>query len=333
MQLKDIGEFGLIRRFTPLFSTNIPKGVEGIGNDCAVIPASEGHSFLITTDLLVENTHFIRYQISAADLGFKSLSVNLSDIAAMGGTPRYAFLSVALPVDSPMAWIDDFMGSFRDLANETGVLLLGGDTTRSSLIAVNVLIIGEIETQYIKRRSQAKPGDIICCTGNLGDSGGGLKILMDHLPQEGVAEKLIEAHFRPQSRLKEGAWLARQTAVHAMMDISDGLSSDIHRIMEESQCGAHIEVDLLPLSDHLKTAAVKHGWQAEEIALSGGEDYCLLVTVDPQHYDSLKKAYFEKFHQPLYTLGKILPGSDLLYTLDNKIFHPASCGFDHFKSL
>ena len=207
--LKDLGEFALIRRFTPLFSANIPPGVEGIGNDCAVIPRNERTSFLVTTDLLIENTHFIKNQISAVDLAFKALSVNLSDIAAMGGKPCYAFLSMALPVDTPVKWIDSFMSSFAKLAERENLLLLGGDTTRSTLITINVLIIGEAETAYIKRRSQAVPGDVICCTGNLGDSGGGLKILLEQLPQNRVAKELIETHFRPHPQLAEGALVSK----------------------------------------------------------------------------------------------------------------------------
>ena len=150
------------------------------------------------------------------------------------------------------------------MCDETGVLLLGGDTTRSTQIAINVLIIGETETSFIKRRSQAVPGDIICCTGPIGDSGAGLKILMDGLPREGVAKELIEAHFRPRAQLEEGVWLARQSGVHAMMDVSDGVASDIQRIMEESYCGAHIEVDLLPISENLRKASAQFGWQMEE---------------------------------------------------------------------
>lgn len=333
MRLKDLGEFELIRRFTPLFSENIPQGVEGIGNDCAVIPFGERYSLLVTTDLLVENTHFIKEQIPAADLAFKSLSVNLSDIAAMGGKPRYAFLSLALPVETSLKWIDAFMESFAKLAEQTGVLLLGGDTTRSSLITVNVLIVGEIETSSIKRRSQAIPGDMICCTGNLGDSGGGLKILLEGLPQEGIAAKqLIQAHYRPHPQLEEGMWLARQPGVHAMMDISDGLASDIHRIMEESYCGAHLKVEQLPLSENLRQVSEQFGWQAEDLALTAGEDYCLLLTVDPTNFTALKSAYLRHFNRPLHQIGTILNEADLIYTLNNKTYHPTGSGFDHFKS-
>lgn len=332
MNLKDIGEFELIRRYIPFFGKNLPKGVEGIGNDCAVIPLNETSSWLVTTDLLIENTHFIRHQISAIDVGFKSLSVNLSDIAAMGGKPRFAFLSVGIPVETPIHWIDEFVKGFSLLAEKSNVLLLGGDTTRSTFFAINVLIIGEIENRYIKRRSEAKPGDIICCTGFLGDSGGGLKILQNNLPHDGAAKSLIDAHFRPHPELEEGIWLSKQIGINAMMDISDGIDSDIRRIMEESHCGAQLEVDKIPLSKHLQLASAQYNWDAKEIALSGGEDYSLLITVDPASIDNLKSSFFTQFHRPLYEIGRIQPGTELLYTLHHQRYHPKSSGFDHFKS-
>ena len=286
----------------------------------------------MTTDLLVENTHFIKYQISAADLGFKSLSVNLSDIAAMGGKTLLCISLHGLACRYPVKWIDEFIAGFAELAEKAGVLLLGGDTTRSNLVAVNVLIIGEIETSLIKRRSQAKPGDLICCTGFLGDSGGGLKILQEKLPQEGVAKELMIADFRPQPQLAEGVWLARQPGVHAMMDVSDGVSSDIRRIMEESLCGAHLEVEKLPISENLRKASEQFGWQAEDLALSAGEDYCLLLTVDPSNYDALKTGFSHQFHRSLHQIGTILPGPELTFTFHNKVYVPSGTGFDHFKS-
>lgn len=332
MKLKDLGEFELINRFARLFSSNMPKGVEGIGNDCAVIPFGKDNALLVTTDLLVENTHFIKHLISPRDLGYKSLSVNISDIAAMGGKPKYAFLSLALPSETSLAWIDAFMLAFAQLAEETDVLLLGGDTTRSTLITVNVLIIGEIVPTTIKRRSQAVVGDIICCTGFLGDSGGGLKIVLEDLPQNEVEKELIEAHYRPYPHLKEGNWLAQQAGVHAMMDISDGLASDIRRVMEESLCGAHIEVEKLPLSDNLVKASTRHHWKAEELALTAGEDYCLLLTVDPSKYRELSDHFSHQFQRPLYQIGTILPGSELKYTFHKEPYLPSGSGFDHFKS-
>lgn len=331
MKLKDIGEFGLIQRFAPLFKQSIPPGVEGIGNDCAVIPLGEHHSSLVTTDLMVENTHFIKKQISPQDLGYKILAVNLSDIIAMGGKPKYAFLSFALPIDTTLEWIDAFIAGFKELADETGVLLLGGDTTRSELTMVNVTLIGEIETQFIKLRSQASSGDIICCTGYLGDSGGGLKVLLEQLPQDKVAQALVQSHFRPNPQVKEGLWLARQKGVHAMMDISDGLASDILRIMEESHCGAHINVEQLPISPNLKSASQLFGWQPDAMALTSGEDYCLLLTVDPQEFAKLSLSYLKNFHSPLYPIGQIIPSQDLIYTYHKNPYLLVGSGFDHFK--
>lgn len=329
MTLEDLGEFGLIHRFAPLFYSHQP-GIEGIGNDCAVIPYRDHLSFLVTTDLLVENTHFIKKQITPADLGYKSLAVNLSDIAAMGGKPQYAFLSLGLPIDTPIDWLDTFFASLQQLARQTGVLLLGGDTTRSSQIVINILLIGVIETRLIKRRSQAKPGDIICCTGYLGDSGAGLKILLEGLSVDKNAESLIQSHFRPRPHLEEGAWLASHPGVHAMMDLSDGLASDLQRIMEESDCGAHIEVERLPLSFELQQASKSFGWSTEDLALTAGEDYCLLLTIDPQRFESISKAYETHFHRPLFQIGTILPSS-LIYTFHQKPYSLKSCGFDHFK--
>jgi thiamine-monophosphate kinase len=332
LRLKDLGEFGLIRRYVPLFAQEIPQDVEGIGNDCAVIPFKDRKSLLVTTDLLVENTHFIKGQISAEDLGYKSLSVNISDIAAMGGKPLYAFLSVALPVETPLDWVDRYIDSFRTYANQCGILLLGGDTTRSSLITINVLLIGEIESALVKRRSQAIPGDIICCTGILGDSGAGLKILLEKFPQIGECKPLLDAHFRPKAQLEEGQWLAQQQGVHAMMDVSDGLASDICRIMEQSNCGAHITVESLPVSESLRKTAAQFDWDPLNMAVIGGEDYCLLLTVDPESFDSLQESYSRQFNRPLNPIGTILSESRLIYTFENQTFIPIGTGFDHFKS-
>lgn len=333
LRLQDLGEFEFIKRFAPLFNSKQQPGVEGIGNDCAVIPYHDNLSFLVTTDLLIENTHFIKKLITPQDLGYKSLAVNLSDIAAMGGKPQYAFLSLGLPVDTPIEWTDAFFTALQQLATQTGVSLLGGDTTCSSQMIINLLLIGVIETRLIKRRSQAIPGDIICSTGFLGDSGAGLKILLEGLPQNSSTQSLVKTHLRPRPHLEEGAWLAAQPGVHAMMDLSDGIASDIQRIMEESHCGAHLEVESLPLSPDLRTASQVYGWSAENLALTAGEDYCLLVTIDPQHSKALLKAYEHQFQRPLFPIGTILPNPTLQYTKNQEPFIPNGKGFDHFKKM
>lgn len=330
MKIKDLGEFGLIKRLAGFFNQNLSSEIHGIGDDCAVIPYQGFQSFLITTDLLVENSHFIKGKITPRDLGYKALAVNLSDIAAMGGKPLYAFLSLGLPVDTEIEWMDQFFSGFKQLAAETSVSLLGGDTTHSELIVINVLLIGSIETALIKKRSQALPGDLICCTGYLGDSGAGLKVLLEELPSNEYTEVLVQAHVHPRAHLKEGAWLAQHACVHAMMDISDGLASDIQRMMEESHCGAHIEVERLPLSPPLIHASRTFDWLPHDLALTSGEDYCLLLTVDSQYYSQLNEAYQSCFQRPLYPIGKVLDTPKLIYTKDQHTYTPSKGGYDHF---
>jgi thiamine-monophosphate kinase len=330
MKLKDLGEFGLIHRFAPFFSSHFTAGVEGIGDDCAVIPFQKELSYVITTDLLNENIHFIKSKIEPYDLGYKSLAVNISDIAAMGGRPLYAFLSLGLPPDTPIDWIDKFFAGFRQLADTHHISLLGGDTTRNQNVIINVLVIGVITTAHIKRRSQAQVGDIICCTSYVGDSGAGLKILLEELPQNALTQPLVQAHVRPRPHVEEGAWLATQPTVHAMMDISDGIASDIQRIMEASHCGVHIEIDHLPLSTDLKQACQQFGWQAEHLGLTTGEDYGLLATIDSQAFPDLQQAFQHQFQRPLFPIGTISATNTLEYTLNGKPFHLKESGFDHF---
>lgn len=330
MKLKELGECGLIRRFAPFFSSNLPTGVEGIGDDCAVIPFQRELSYLITTDLLNENIHFIKSKSHPGDIGYKSLAVNISDIAAMGGKPLYTFLSLGLPPDTSLQWIDDFFAGFRQLADAFHVSLLGGDTTRNQNIVINILVVGIMATAQIKRRSQARAGDIICCTGEVGNSGAGLKVLLEERPQNALTQTLIQAHLRPLPPIEEGAWLAAQPAVHAMMDISDGIASDIQRIMEASHCGAHIEIEKLPQSAELKQASQQFGWQAEHLGLTAGEDYHLLATIDPHSFPILQQAFYRHFQRPLFEIGSILASSALEYTWNGKPYTLKGGGFDHF---
>lgn len=333
MRLNELGEFGLIKRFSPLFSQNLPPEIKGIGDDCAVISQNAQQAFLMTTDLLVESVHFIKENISPEDLGYKSLAVSLSDIAAMGGTPLYAFLSIGLPADQEVDWVDRFFQGFQTLAQAEHVLLLGGDTTRSPTgIIINCLVVGTAHKASIKLRSTAQIGDLVCSTGYLGDSGAGLKILLDHLPLNAVTQPLVQEHNRPRPHLPEGQWLAQQLGVHAMMDISDGLDSDICRILESSYCGAEINLASLPLSPSFRICAQQFSWQGPEMAATAGEDYCLLVTVDPKRYESINTAYQQLFERPLFKLGQITASSSFtpLYRLNGQPYSLSKRGFDHF---
>ena len=332
MKLSKIGEFGLIRRFSPPFLKGLPPGIVGIGDDCAVLPWKKDAHLLVTTDMLIEDIHFLRTRISPRDLGAKSLAVNLSDIAAMGGTPRSAFLSVGLPGGSRVEWIDEFFRGIKALAQAEKVRLLGGDTTGSpGPLVINIGLLGEVHPARVKYRSGAKSGDVISVTGFLGDSGGGLRVLLENRPLDRDEKHLVRRHHRPRAHLAEGAWLAAKSDVAAMMDVSDGIDSDLQRIMERSRCGASIDLEKLPLSEPLQRAAKKYGWNIHEVAAAGGEDYCLLVMVRPLRFEKIAAAYERKFRRPLSRIGVITGEKEgLKYKFKGKPLKLMRHGFDHF---
>lgn len=332
-KLSEIGEFGLIKRFSKSFLDNLPEGITGIGDDCSIIPYSKTESLLVTTDMLIEDRHFLRNRISPYELGYKSLAVNLSDIAAMGGIPQSAFLSLGIPSTVDVEWIDIFFKGLKDLANETGTLLLGGDTTKSpDRLVVNVAVIGKAETKNIKKRSTARPGDIICVTGLIGDSGGGLISILKDISLDEDVKYLVKQHHLPVPHIKQGKWLSLQKGVNAMMDVSDGIESDIRRIMEASDVGAEIFTENLPVSKQLVNVATKNKWNYFDIALSGGEDYCLLLTVKNELYPDISKRFEEEFNNGLTEIGRITEKSNILDLLfKGEKIKSGIHGFDHFK--
>ena len=236
-------EFGFIDRIKDLFATLPDNGFEGIGDDCAVLPVGGGESLVFTTDMLAEGVHFLRAATSSRELGRKSLAVNLSDVASMGARPVATLLSLSLPDDATGAWAEEFMQGYRELSQEFGVTLAGGDTTRSAAgITINVTAIGRAADTHIKRRSGARPGDVIFTAGALGASGAGLRdILAGRYDTPAAA-----VHRNPRPQVAEGVWLGQRHEVHAMMDISDGLASDIRHIMERSGVGAAIDTERIP---------------------------------------------------------------------------------------
>jgi len=333
LRLSQIGEFGLIARFSPAFLKKLPKGVVGIGDDCAVLPWTRGQRLLVTTDMLVEDSHFLRAAISPRDLGDKSLAVNLSDIAAMGGQPRWAFLSLGIPAHVRVEEVDAFFSGLACCAEAVGVCLVGGDTTKSpDRLIINIAVLGTIRAERIKYRSGARPGETIVVTGHLGDSGGGLRVLLEKRRRGRDENFLVRAHHRPRPHLAEGAWLAARPGVTAMMDVSDGIDSDLHRIMERSRCGAAVDLERLPLSKPLRRCAAKYGWNPYEIATSGGEDYCLLATIAPALFPAIAAGFQRRFGRPLWAIGEITPPKKGLSYRRSGV--PASLGrrgFDHFR--
>jgi thiamine-monophosphate kinase len=335
VKVTEIGEFGLIRRFSPPFVAALAAGELGIGDDCAVLPQPDGSVLLATTDMLVEDVHFLRRAIEPADLGWKSLAENLSDIAAMGGTAQAAFLSLALPRDVEVEWVDGFFAGFKELADATGTELLGGDTTRSpDRVVVNVAVLGRASADRVKLRSGARPGAVVCVTGFLGDSGGGLELVLAGAEAADADETaLLRAHNRPRPHLAEGAWLAARPEVTAMMDVSDGIDSDLRRIGERSRCGARIGIDRLPVSPELARTAACRGWDVARLAAAAGEDYCLLAAVDPGRVGALTTDFAEVFAQPLTPIGTFTGEPEAVrYEVGGREAKLAGHGFDHFAA-
>lgn len=286
MKMQQLGEFGLIDRIRKMTSVPDPSWV-GIGDDCAVIPLSPetggapASDLLVSTDMLVEGTHFLMEDISPRQLGWKSAAVNISDIAAMGGKPIATFLSLALPKTLPEQWMQEFMEGYNEISEKYGAALLGGDTTCSpDRICINVAVLGTCPRGKAKLRSAARPGDLVCVTGTLGDSAAGLRLILGG--QKGAAPRLMDRHYTPTPRVEEGLALSCLPGVHAMMDISDGVGSDLRHILDESGVGARIDTGKLPISKELQALCSEKGWDPRELALCGGEDYELLFTMDPQ---------------------------------------------------
>lgn len=325
MNVKSLGEFGLIAEIKRKFEDIVPDGVEGIGDDCAVIPKDEFSSYVVTTDMLVEGRHFLLDKISPQELGYKSLAVNISDVASMGAVPRFTFLSIAIPPETDKKWCEDFIEGYHSLSAEYNIALLGGDTTATDKghLTISVTAVGEVENRNIKRRSAASIGDLIVVNTMLGESALALKMMM---AEEYIEPELLKKHNRPSPQIKEGVWLGSRAEVHAMMDISDGVSSDLEHICKLSGYGATIYMDKIPHSDILKQRCAEHGWDPLNFSLSGGEDYGLLMTIDATRFELLKSDYFGE----LFPIGVITDGDKIEYinVLGEKIAQ--NKGFRHF---
>ena len=328
MNRKKSGEFGWIAQIRERFASLVPVGAVGIGDDGAVIPTG-GRLTIVTTDMLVEDVHFVRTAISPRDLGYKSLAVNLSDLAAMGAESAASFLSIGLPGDVDEAWKNSFLSGYQEISSEFDVPLLGGDTTAADKIVISVTALGTAPGERIKRRNGARLGDVVCVTGPLGDSAGGL-LLQSQTPENEDEKRLIAAHHRPKPYVREGVWLGRQPAVHAMMDVSDGISSDLHHILEESGVAARIELDRLPISNALRRVAAAKGWDAGKLAVTGGEDYVLLLAVQPDAYDDLNQNYNSEFGTELFPVGEIATGDPWIeWQRGGKLQNIDYKGFEH----
>ena len=316
MDLRRVGELGLIRRIRETAARHAAPGVRtGIGDDTAVLALTPGAALLATTDLVIEDVHFRRTTAPPADIGWKAMAVNLSDIAAMGGVPLYALIALAVPNDTDVADIDALYAGMHEAAAPHGVAIVGGDTSASPAgWFITVTLLGE-HAGTPRLRSAARPGDAVAVTGSLGRSAAGLALLESGGARvaglaPAVVDELTRAHLRPVARVAEGRWLGAAAGVHAMMDLSDGLATDLAHVCRESGVSARVLVDRLPLAGATRTAALAVGRNPVDWAAGGGEDYELLVTFAPESADALARGLREATGTPLTVVGEIQPGSE-----------------------
>jgi thiamine-monophosphate kinase len=326
-------EIGLIRDIRRLPIQSDPAVVLGIGDDCAVIRPSAGLLQLVSTDALVEDVHFNLGWHPPFLLGRKIASVNISDIAAMAGTPRFAFLAAALPAETEEAWITSYLEGFRQVMAEYGVLLLGGDTVRSpGPLMFTVTVVGEVLEEEICYRSGARPGDLILCSGPLGEAAAGLAACRAGIARDDERfAAIIKCHLDPLPQIALGRLLGHTGMVHAMLDSSDGLATDISHICEESRCGAIIETDLLPISAETIALARELGLDPLQLALTGGEDYQLLFTIGEKEAASLLDLCEKELELRPVVIGRMVEGEGaVLLEKGGDKTDITFKGYDHF---
>jgi thiamine-monophosphate kinase len=274
-----------------------PGLIRGIGDDAAVFNAVSESNLVITTDLLVEDVDFRRESIEPRLLGHKALAVSLSDIAAMGARPRWALMSIGMPED---VWkpevLDQFYEGFFALADRYVVKLIGGDVSRSpEKIVIDSIVVGESTKERVVYRSGAKPGDQVFVTGFLGDAAAGLRLIergarldLEQAEQHPL-DRLLLRQLRPEPRVGWGLLLGEQQLATAMIDISDGLSSDVNHLCAESKVGALIDSSLIPIDPVVTELSGRRALDPLMLALHGGEDFELLFTVNPENVSRLPK--------------------------------------------
>jgi thiamine-monophosphate kinase len=311
--VRDIGEFGLIRKLQKIIESNRPSRssvVVGIGDDCAVLRSGDpGKLLLYTCDPMVEGVHYLA-QTPPRQIGWKAMARNLSDIAAMGGLPRWAVVSIGLRPATPVKYVERIYDGLRAAAGKFGCQIVGGDTAhvrREQFVVVALL--GEVEKSTLTLRSGAKIGDSVLVTGTLGGS-------------------LRGKHLKFTPRVAEARWLAQNFPIHAMIDLSDGLSGDLQRLVEagKNRVGFEVFAAEVPISPAARGSL--------NAALNDGEDFELLFTIDPRNVTTLRKQWLRKFKLQLTEIGSVVrsPGKVSLVTANGRKRFLTHSGYDHFAS-
>ncbi|MFC1711133.1 thiamine-phosphate kinase [Patescibacteria group bacterium] len=329
LNLSDIGEFGLIKLLVDKIQPS--KMLDGgIGDDVAIVKHSANKWLLLTTDSLIEDSHFKKNWFKPFSLGKKAAAINLSDISSKGGTPKYALISLGLPFDLKTSFVDKLYDGLISEFSKAKVQIVGGNITRSTKILIDIFLVGEIKPKMAVLRSTAKIGDLVLHTGFLGEARAGFKILEKGLQKE---SSLLERFLKPKPRLKEGQILAERKLVSSMMDISDGLWQDLGMLCQASSVGVELWQNKIFLSEKLKKAGKILNMDPLKLALQGGEDYELLFTCKKKNADKIKKMLKSKTNIKVSIIGKIKPLSygRKIVNKDRKQSEIFIKGWDHFK--
>jgi thiamine-monophosphate kinase len=314
----DLSEDELLEAIRRVLSGAGPEVVVGPGDDAAVLASPVGE-LLITTDVLVEGVHFERSLTSARDLGYKAVVVNLSDVAAMAGSPRAAVCALTITDPPDVAWTMELFGGMREACDEHALWLVGGDLSRGGIMSIAVTVTGEVAPGRAVLRSGANPGDRLVVTGSLGGSAAGLRASREHRTWSGDERDAMRRHFRPSARVGEAKVLARHGAT-AMMDVSDGLALDLSRLTGASGVGARLMLSDVPV----------HPAATLDDALGGGEDYELLGALPDGAVDVARAELADSFGTPLTAIGVIADGALVAVAGDGSETPLAPRGWDHF---
>jgi thiamine-monophosphate kinase len=336
--ISDVGEFAVIDRMrSVLGEPSDPDVIAGISDDAAVYRIGQGRVHVITTDALAEGVHFDRTFTPMEYLGFKALSVNVSDVAAMNARPRYATLAIGFPSNVTVEMVEALYRGLKQAADSYGLTIVGGDTMASNRMMISITVVGEAREEDVVFRRGARPGDLLCVTGDLGGAYAGLKILLDQreqfrkqgesfVPNLGSFSYVVQRQLLPKARLDAVRdWADKGVRPTALIDISDGLASEVHHLCRQSGCGARIQTSAIPIDLETRMVADHAGEDVDTYALFGGEDYELLFAVSPQDLDKLNPESYA-------AIGTFTPAGEgvCVQTPEGDVIPLEAGGYQHF---
>lgn len=329
VKVSEIGEFGLIERISKLVGPPKKDVLIGIGDDAAIVAATDA-PLAITTDIMVEGVHFTS-EMPPRAIGYKALAVNISDIAALAGEPKYAVISLGLREDTEVDFVDEIYRGIVDCAGRFGVQLIGGDITKSPIYIINIALTGTVDGEIKQQRGRARAGDTILVSGHLGASALGLEIIKSKRAIEN-SDKVKFAHYYPLPRVVE-AKIAAAAGCGAIEDISDGLVRDLGNICRAAGVGAEIQTEKIPIDNMTINISKELAIDPLEAALSGGEDYELIIISPSDKVKGVIDNVTSRTGTKITPIGKIVTRQGLRFLQgDGSNYHLSGVGYDHFKS-